>query len=608
LEWKESSKTVKAAGSTFYVDEAGLSWSIKKNNRDITFTRDGVETTFGFDGMYWFNMATESWTAIDSANNVTPTQSGDTVLIPGLYGGVDVEIVSRVSGPQVDYVITDMSGWTANPYGSDGVLAFWHELKSRGHGLKVDGVTWNGTDYTLGNNITFTGPAKDFDIIYSEAVDANDDTFPITNALIRAVNKDFFGESIHSTWLSSASLPVRMHYDTKSTTTPGNETWSEGTTIFIDSVLSTSGYYITIEKGVFVKFNDNGAIGHTDITGGVTVTGEWGDWAYFTSCLDVDVARGEEISDADCDLGEPGVTAPAPGDWNRIFANQASMNLVGMWVQYAGQSNAPMGYGAGNFNGDGDGVYYIKDSVFTSNLLGTNVPLIINNFSSDSVDMDVYGNVFDCSDGGVAAMAAVIWQRDGNVSIRDNLFIVPAGHTTQGMQLYQTNPTEVLRNTIVVAGGGTVGAGWQGIYDRSALTDTAYDNVIQCSDGGSAGTGITGFGTHAYNLAYGCTTAFSTGAGTGDITLDPDFSAHEHAELPAAADDFHLGVSSNAIDAGSDTAVNLGVDDAHALDTGALDTGTVDLGFHYPGGGGGEESRRRFFIFSELTGDFLNGR
>ncbi|MHC4676908.1 MAG: right-handed parallel beta-helix repeat-containing protein [Planctomycetota bacterium] len=89
----------------------------------------------------------------------------------------------------------------------------------------------------------------------------------------------------------------------------------------------------------------------------------------------------------------------------------------------------------------------------------------------------------------------------------------------------------------------------------------------------------TGVATYNYN-------DYSGGAlpGTGNISSDPLF-------VNAAAGDFHLshiaagqGSDSPCIDAGSDTAANLGYDTKTTRTDSVSDSGTVDMGYHYSNG------------------------
>lgn len=584
--WVRSSKTVKVSGNNFIVDEAGLTWSIAKNSRDITFTRDGIDTTFGFGGMYWFNIETEDWTAIDTPNNITPTQSGDTVLIPGLYDGVDVEIVSHVSGPQVDYIVNDMSGWMANPYGSDGVLAFWHELKSRGHGLKVDGVAWNGTDYTLGNNITLAGTVKDFDIVYSEATDANGDTFPVTNALIRAVNKDFFGESIHSTWLASATLPVRMHYTTESGTLTSSETWVEGTNIYVSANLTlggTSQSYV-IEKGVFVKFDDNVTFALA-ASNDLSVTGVWDDYAYFIHC-------GNDAYGDDFGV-DPGGNCASQSTWSGLIGLVGQHQLTGMWFEDNGGAAV-----IDSSSCDAGQTSWIKDSVFVATEQSGGV-IEYYPWACGTSTLNIENNIIDQNGGGTGAIyirnintvGDVVTFKNNLVIDEDSLYVLFMRDfaTTIPDTLYVTN------NTIICESSST-----HGYINVTSDTDVMVDGniVTGCNEGYSG----CGGAQCPKNLGYNNTDDFvSWTGGATEITTTPDHQTHLDDSVPVWADDFHLGTSSNGIDAGSDLAASFGLDDRHALDTGADDTGTVDMGFHYPTAAGEPPATRRIIITKWLN-------
>jgi len=86
----------------------------------------------------------------------------------------------------------------------------------------------------------------------------------------------------------------------------------------------------------------------------------------------------------------------------------------------------------------------------------------------------------------------------------------------------------------------------------------------------------TALGTFNYNDYNG-----GVLPGTGNLSSDPLF-------VNAATDDYHLshiaagqGSDSPAIDAGSDTAANLGLDTGTTRTDNVTDTGTVDLGYHY---------------------------
>ena len=593
--WVASNKAVKADNKNFFVDEAGLAWSIAKQSRDITFTRDGIDTTFGFDGMYWFNTATEAWTAIDSANNVTPTQSGDTVLVPGLYDGVDVEIISNVSGPQVDYIITDMSGWTANPYGADGVLAFWHELKSRGHGLKVDGVTWNGTDYTLGDNVTLTGAVRDFDIVKTEAEDATGETAEVTNALIRAVNKDFFGESVDAMWLASATLPVRMHYDVKSGTISASETWS-GTIAVIGDVTVASGVTVTVSAGTVVKGAIDSQPHLSNGSGGGTwdINGTVGSPVYFTSCNDSSMGDSTK-SAGSCTGGTEG--SPLPGDWEGIhWIAGATLYIDNAVIRYCGGSAGTTCFGG---TGLANGLDVVVDGLIfdnwrdSSHTAATAIHIIMttsatsNTVTMKNVLIDA-STTDDATDEIVYAVTGS--DADNEITLR-NFLIVYGGAGGGALFLSSANSTVSLLdvdNVTVICTDDTNSANEGFWVDRTNGLAGFYHNnvVVGCGIGYH---GKLGDPTHDYNMAFNTDTPWSSSwvdAGANEIETTPDFTAAsghtpDSTWGPSWATPYHLGASSTADDAGSQTATAAGLDARHTVAAGTNDTGTVDLGFHF---------------------------
>jgi len=88
-------------------------------------------------------------------------------------------------------------------------------------------------------------------------------------------------------------------------------------------------------------------------------------------------------------------------------------------------------------------------------------------------------------------------------------------------------------------------------------------------------------GTDSYTFRYN-NHRDSVLSGDGNICQDPLF-------INVSSRDFHLshtaagqGADSPCIDAGSDTASNLGLDARTTRSDGVTDSGTVDLGYHYP--------------------------
>lgn len=119
---------------------------------------------------------------------------------------------------------------------------------------------------------------------------------------------------------------------------------------------------------------------------------------------------------------------------------------------------------------------------------------------------------------------------------------------------------------------GTMG-GW--VLEGGNATNLFEDNIFWVSNGNGA-IQNTALGTFNYNDYNGTVLP-----GTGNFQSDPLF-------VNAVANDYHLshiaagqGADSPAIDAGSDTAANLGLDSRTTRTDSVTDTGTVDLGYHY---------------------------
>ncbi len=111
--------------------------------------------------------------------------------------------------------------------------------------------------------------------------------------------------------------------------------------------------------------------------------------------------------------------------------------------------------------------------------------------------------------------------------------------------------------------------------DPQVIDDNNHTNLYEHNiiDGG---LDSTGFSTFQFNLWTG-----GSLAGTGNITGDPRFAN-------VAGDDYHLShtaagqsVNSPAINAGSSTAVAVGLNTRSTRTDGVFDTGVADLGYHF---------------------------
>ncbi len=115
---------------------------------------------------------------------------------------------------------------------------------------------------------------------------------------------------------------------------------------------------------------------------------------------------------------------------------------------------------------------------------------------------------------------------------------------------------------------GTIG-GWT--LEGGVATNLFENNIFWVTSGNGA-IQNTGLGTFNYNDYNGAVLP-----GTSNISSDPLFVGGYHLSHIAAGQ----GSDSPAIDAGSDTATNLGLDTKTTRTDNITDTATIDIGYHY---------------------------
>ena len=107
---------------------------------------------------------------------------------------------------------------------------------------------------------------------------------------------------------------------------------------------------------------------------------------------------------------------------------------------------------------------------------------------------------------------------------------------------------------------------------ENGLASNLFENNIFWVTAGNGAIQNTGLGTFNYN-DYNA----AVFPGTGNISSNPLFVGGYHLSHIAAGQ----GSNSPAIDAGSDTAANLGLDTRTTRTDSITDTATIDLGYHY---------------------------
>jgi parallel beta-helix repeat protein len=165
-------------------------------------------------------------------------------------------------------------------------------------------------------------------------------------------------------------------------------------------------------------------------------------------------------------------------------------------------------------------------------------------------------------------------------TLKDNLI---AGNTAQvngaGIRLRDTWTT-LVNNTIA----DSTGAGSDGIHATNT-TITLTNNVIATNDHGLRTDGtITPTITH--NNVWSNTTANYSGlpdptGGNGNISLDPLFVSGPEGGYYLSQVAAGQAANSPCVDAGSDTAAHLGLDNRTSRTDGTADGGAADTGYHY---------------------------
>ncbi len=183
------------------------------------------------------------------------------------------------------------------------------------------------------------------------------------------------------------------------------------------------------------------------------------------------------------------------------------------------------------------------------------------------------------------ADSAVDVNNANNVTIRNNII-----HDTGRDAIYfkGTSANGLVENNLIYNidddGSTPVGGGGHTFRNNTfagtsnlALENGNATNLFEDNIFWTAAIQNTALGTFNYN-------DYNAGVlpGTGNFSSDPLF-------VNPAGGDYHLshiaagqGADSPAIDAGSDTAANLGLDTRTTRTDSVTDTGTIDLGYHYP--------------------------
>lgn len=167
-----------------------------------------------------------------------------------------------------------------------------------------------------------------------------------------------------------------------------------------------------------------------------------------------------------------------------------------------------------------------------------------------------------------------------HLTLENNLI---AGNSAQddgaGVRLRDTWTT--LRNNTIA---NNSGAGGDGIYVTNT-TITLTDNIVVSNTYGLRTTGaITE--TITFNDVWGNTTSNYSGlpdptGSNGNISLDPIFVSSPHGDYYLSQLSSGQALQSPCVDAGSDLAVNIGLQNRTTRTDREVDSDIVDMGYHY---------------------------
>jgi parallel beta-helix repeat protein len=180
--------------------------------------------------------------------------------------------------------------------------------------------------------------------------------------------------------------------------------------------------------------------------------------------------------------------------------------------------------------------------------------------------------------------------------IESNLIRDNTGNNGAGIYVNGTSGNVIIRNNLILENYSTSSSNPGGVYFYQNGTADFYNNTV--IDNTAAGTSNTGIGLSIGstnnnisvhdNIIYNNSDTDSIeeiedlSAGSSffnNASSDPAYDTIGGA-LPGFTQAVYLNPSSAAIDAGSDTAANLGIIGTTQTD-GSADTGNVDLGYHY---------------------------
>ena len=506
----------------------------------------------------YLNTETKEWTIIANLQSSVASVSGNKILYKDAFKNCDLEYVIQKDRLKQNIYIKSIEGFGKSSYDADKtqvVIVTKFDLDnfetpkivdSRGEislaTMKSASITAKNTgDETIDGELVFT--KQRFGMC--EATDNKGDTQKIRKRIIKHDGNYYLLEGLPYSWLASASYPVLLDYTTVSSAF-GTATWTTGTYYISASTDQNQNSLLTIDAGVIVKLGS----GVTLSVNGIDINGTYSSWVYITSKNDNSV--GETID------GSSG--SPAAGDWatfGLIYWNNQGNSSCAM-------NNCVFRYGTVGWDGGNGytGITHNFNDVVFKNFSGTGIRFVtrgnhtlnLYDFQLDTCVTGINTNrdymttatlkrglIRGCSTTGIGGDYA--GDIDGyNLTIDGNAI---------GIRQHYGTTTSTLTNCII-------SNNTTNLVNDQTLT---FNYVLQYNNG------TTNNPTANNNPLTSANPNFATGTAVTGYIGDMTYFLNQ--------------ATSPCINAGSDTAANLGMDSYTTAIDSTLDSSTVDIGYHY---------------------------
>ena len=388
---------------------------------------------------------------------------------------------------------------------------------------------------------------------------------------------------------------LRINYTSHSGTISSNETWTAGTHYISDVLTVNNGAILTIEAGAIVKvkvgiYYIN--INHADSK--IDINGTQDNPVIFTSAEDD--SYGETITGS--------TNSPLAGDWHDIRVNNGSIEVD--WCEfYYGETGLLSLANGGNITANNIKFKYHLDRCIYCNTTGAvinikNIKVIDSPLIGGAIWMNTSSNNATLSLDGffissIKPKAIRIDETTMNsVSLKNGIIIGTVGNSSAIVSYSNTTYKNILIIGCYIGIDNVAGTGTAsfltitgadiGIRARTGGALTMTNSIVTGCDDGVVDLNSAGNFTSNHNCISGNFDNYDgVSQGANDINSNVRF-VHNNFALYGenVIDGYFLNqTDSDCINAGSDTASNLGVDEFTTHPNGLADTGIADIGFHY---------------------------